>query len=151
MANKNDTTVSLKSILGDTASESKKFNDLMTDISKTTSDSLKRTFNNESKKFNDLITDISKTTSDSMEGTFNKLSSTWTDTVGDIAESDDVTTITDGLNDLLSVASNVTKILDSVKSINLDGGLFSGSKNVGSLKMYRLKTSVECCEICRQQ
>ena len=125
MANKNDITEYLKSILGDTVSELK--------------------------EVSALLKETSEITADSWEDAFNRLSNTWTDTVGEIAKSNDVTTIIGGLNDLLSVVSNVIEILDFIKTINPDSSLFAGIKNVGSLKMFRLKTSVLCCEICRQQ
>lgn len=89
-------------------------------------------------------------TAKSWEGSLNRLSNTWTDTIGNIANSDAIISMINSLNGLLSVINKMTEVLGPLKTIGLGAGLFASLKNVGSLKMFRLKPSVKCCSICRQ-
>ena len=76
----------------------------------------------------------------SWEGSLNRLSNTWTDTVANIADSDAIISIINSLNNLLSVVNHVTDGLGSLGTIGLGVGLFAGLKNVGSPKMFGLKS-----------
>ena len=80
---------------------------------------------------------------DSWEGSLNRLSNTWTETIGHIAESDAVIFLLNGFNSLLSVIDSLSGKLGSLGTIGLGAGLFTGLKNVGSLKMFRLTSCFE--------
>ena len=71
-----------------------------------------------------------------IEGSLNRLSNTWTGTVGNVINSDAILAIVKSLNGLLSVINNITASLGPLGTIGLGAGLFAGSKNVGSPKMF---------------
>ena len=72
-------------------------------------------------------------TANSWEGKLNELSNTWTDTIENIANSESLTNIVNGLNDILTSINNITKTLGGAGSILAGTALFAGLKNVGEL------------------
>lgn len=73
---------------------------------------------------------------DSWEGSLNRLSSTWTGTIENIVKSDNIISVVNSLNTLLSGIQIITEALGPLGSIGLGAGLFAGLKNVGGDKMF---------------
>lgn len=73
---------------------------------------------------------------DSWEGSLNRLSSTWTGTIENIVKSDNIISVVNSLNTLLSGIQRITEALGPLGSIGLGAGLFAGLKNVGGDKMF---------------
>lgn len=65
------------------------------------------------------------------QGSLNRLSNTWTDTIGNIVKSDDVITLINNLNKLLSTVNGLTSVLGTWGSLSLGAGIFAGIKNGG--------------------
>ncbi len=72
-------------------------------------------------------------TASSWEGSLNRLSNTWTDTIGNIANSDDVITVINNVNNLLAVVNELTDKAGSFPSLGAIAGLITALKGGGAV------------------
>lgn len=73
-----------------------------------------------------------------LTGTLNKLSNSWTELINSMINSDDLKSFVNLLNSIVQGATKLVSTLTPLGTLGVGAGLFSGIKNVGSLKMYRL-------------
>lgn len=73
-----------------------------------------------------------------LSGSLNRLGNTWSSIVNNVMKAEDLTSIVNAFNGILSVVNSLTGAIGSMGTIGATLGAILGAKNVGRSKMFDL-------------